>query len=57
MIPLTPTERLLLLEEIERGDKVVIPTSLEHAEFMIVVAQNYIKQQKQDMWDKLKGNV
>jgi hypothetical protein len=57
MIPYTDYEKLLLLEEIERGDKVVIPTSIEHAEFMIMVAQNYIKQHKQDMWDALKGKV
>ena len=57
MIPYTDYEKLLLLEEIERGDKVVIPTSIEHAEFMILVAENYIKQHKQDMWDALKGKV
>jgi hypothetical protein len=45
MIPHTPTERLILLEEIERGDKIVIPTSIEHAKFMIQVAQFYIDQQ------------
>jgi predicted Mrr-cat superfamily restriction endonuclease len=43
MIPHTPTERLMLLEEIERGDKVVIPISYEHAEFMLRVASNYIR--------------
>lgn len=47
MIPHTPTERLILLEEIERGDKIVIPTSIEHAKFMIQVAQFYIDQQHQ----------
>jgi hypothetical protein len=54
MIPHTPYERLILLEEIERGEKIVIPTSLEHAEFMIKVAEDYIKRSKQDMWEKLK---
>lgn len=47
MIPHTPIERLMLLEELERGDKVVIPTSIEHAEFMIKVASFYIDQQHQ----------
>ncbi len=56
MIPHTDYERLMLLEEIERGDKVVIPTSIEHAKFMIMVAQAYINQDKQQMWDSLKGN-
>jgi hypothetical protein len=53
MIPHTPTERLILLEEIERGDKVVIPTSIEHAEFMIMVAQGYLNQHKERMMQVL----
>jgi hypothetical protein len=44
----------MLLEEIERGERVVIPVSVEHAEFMIMVAQAYINQDKQEMWDALK---
>ena len=44
MIPYTDTERLILLDEIERGDKVVIPVSIEHAEFMLRIAQFYIDQ-------------
>lgn len=47
MIPHTDWERLELLKEIECGDKVVIPTSMEHAKFMIQVAQFYIDQQHQ----------
>lgn len=54
MIPHTPTERLILLEEIERGDKVVLPTSMEHAKFMLIVAQAYIDQQHQATFDALK---
>ena len=54
MIPHTPTERLMLLEEIERGDKVVIPTSMEHAKFMLQVAQFYIDSQHQATFDALK---
>ena len=53
MIPHTEWERLELLKEIERGDKVVIPTSVEHAKFMIMVAEAYIKQDKQEMWSSL----
>lgn len=45
MIPYTDYEKLLLLEEIERGEKIVIPTSIEHAKNMIRVAQFYIDQQ------------
>jgi hypothetical protein len=56
MIPHTEWERLELLKEVERGEKVVVPVSLEHAEFMIKVAQAYIDQDKQEMWDTLKGN-
>jgi hypothetical protein len=55
MIPHTEWERLALLKEIECGDKVVIPTSVEHAEFMIKVAQAYINQDKQEMLDILKA--
>ncbi len=54
MIPHTVYERSLLLEEVERGEKVIIPVSLEHAEFMIKVAQDYIAKNKQEMWDALK---
>lgn len=55
MIPHTDYERLELLKEIERGDKVVIPTSLEHAKFMLMVAQTYINDDKQRMWADIKG--
>ena len=56
MIPYTDYEKLLLLEEIEQGIKVVIPTSIEHAEFMIQVAQSYIKQQHDNTINLLKAN-
>lgn len=55
MIPYSDTEKLALLQEIEEGIKVVIPTSIEHAEFMIMVAQAYINQHKQDMLNILKS--
>jgi hypothetical protein len=54
MIPHTEWERLALLKEIENGEKVVLPVSIEHAKFMIMVAQAYINQDKQQMWDALK---
>jgi hypothetical protein len=54
MIPHTPHERLILLEELERGDKVILPVSIEHAEFMLRVAQFYIDQQHQRMMRELK---
>jgi hypothetical protein len=53
MIPHTDYERLILLEEIERGDKVVIPVSYEHAVFMLKVAQNYIAEQHSATWAAL----
>jgi hypothetical protein len=55
MIPHTDWERLELLKEVERGERVVIPVSVEHAEFMIKVAQAYINQDKQEMLDILKA--
>jgi hypothetical protein len=54
MIPYSDTEKILLLGELERGDKVVLPSSLEHAEFMIKVAQAYINQHKQEMLEILR---
>ena len=54
MIPYTDYEKLLLLKEIEEGEKVVIPISLEHAEFMIKVAQDYIDNHKRQTWETLK---
>lgn len=54
MIPHTDHERLILLEEIERGDKVVIPVSMEHAKFMLKVAQMYIDERYQETIDILK---
>jgi hypothetical protein len=43
----------MLLEEVERGEKVVIPVSIEHAKFMIQVAQHYIDSRHQAMIDTL----
>jgi hypothetical protein len=54
MIPHTVYERSLLLEEVERGEKVVVPVSVEHAEFMIKVAQDYIENHKRQMWIALQ---
>ncbi len=54
MIPYTDYEKLLLLKEIECGDKVVIPTSIEHAEFMLRVAQFYIDQHHETLMKELK---
>lgn len=54
MIPYSDTEKLLLLEELERGEKVVLPVSIEHAEFMIKVASFYIDQHHQEMMRELK---
>lgn len=54
MIPHTDWERLELLKEIERGDKVVIPVSMEHAKCMLRLAQFYIDQEHQATVDALK---
>ena len=47
MIPYTEYEKLALLEELERGDKVVLPVSYEHAEVMLRVASMYIQEHHQ----------
>jgi hypothetical protein len=54
MIPYTDYECRLALDELYRGDKVVIPTSIEHAEFMIMVAKGYISQQHEQTINNLK---
>lgn len=54
MIPHTDWERLELLNELERGDKIVIPVSMEHAEMMLRLAQMYINEHKQEMLAILK---
>lgn len=53
MIPHTDVERLLLLDELERGERVILPVSYEHATVMLRVAQNYIDQQHQQTFDAL----
>jgi len=54
MIPYSDTEKIALLAELECGEKVVIPSSLEHAEFMIKVAQDYITNHKKQMLEILR---
>ena len=54
MIPYTDYECRLLLDELYCGDKIIIPSSIEHAKFMIQVAQKYIDQQHQETIEALK---
>ncbi len=54
MIPYTDYECRLALDELYRRDKVVIPSSIDHAKFMLKVAQMYIDQQYQETVDLLK---
>lgn len=56
MIPYTDYECRLVLQELERGDKVIKPSSIEHAEFMLKVAQDYINDSKQRVIGHLKGS-
>jgi len=35
-------ERVAMMEEIFRGERVVLPTSIEHAQAMITIAEHYI---------------
>ena len=53
MIPYTDHECRLVLDELYNGEKVVIPSSIQHAEFMIKVAQNYINRCHQETLDAL----
>lgn len=54
MIEYTEWEYKAKLEEIQRGDCVVIPQNIEHAEFMLKVAQAYINEHKREMLDILR---
>jgi hypothetical protein len=56
MIPYTDHECRLVLDELYCGDKIVIPSSIEHAEFMIQVAQKYIDQQHTNTINALKAD-
>lgn len=56
MIPYTDYERLILLDEIERGDKVVLPVSMEHAKAMLRVAQFYIDHEHEKTLEALKND-
>lgn len=40
-------DRVLMMEEVFRGERVVLPISIEHAEAMIKVAEHYIRTQKE----------
>ena len=53
MIPYTDYECRLVLDELYRGDKIVLPSSIEHAEFMIEVAQGYLDEKRKQMMDVL----
>lgn len=57
MIPYTDYECRLKLEELQRGDCVVLPQSMEHAEAMLSVAQFYIDQQRDKIVKVLKTGV
>lgn len=57
MIPLTDWEVRESLNELYDGRKVVIPSSIEHAEFMLEVAQDYINKQHKKVIDILKTST
>ena len=54
MIPYTDHECRLKLEELYEGRSVVIPSSIEHAEFMRMIAQHYIDECHKETMDLLK---
>ena len=53
MIPYTDHECRLKLDELYRGDSVVLPVNEEHARFMLRVAQFYLDQKKKETWEAL----
>ena len=57
MIPYTDYECRLKLDELHRGDCVVLPTSMEHATAMLRVAQFYISHQHRNLIDVIKHSA
>lgn len=53
MIPYTDHECRLKLEELYNGHRIVLPSSYEHAEAMLRVAQFYINQKQQETFNAL----
>ncbi len=39
-------DRVSMMEEVFRGERVVLPISIEHAQAMITIAQHYIAMNK-----------
>ncbi len=56
MIPYTDYECRLALDELYRGDKVVLPSSMEHAKFMLMVAQAYINEHHNALMDTIRNS-
>jgi len=52
---LTDYECRLKLEEIYKGEAVVLPVSEEHARCMLRVAEFYLSQKRMETWNKIKG--
>lgn len=52
----TDYECRLKLEELHDGRSVVIPSSMEHARFMLMIAQHYINQHHNDLIDIIKNS-
>jgi hypothetical protein len=54
MIPYTDYECRLKLEELLRGDSIIIPADLEHAKLMLKVAQDYISRYRKEFLEEFK---
>ena len=56
MIDYTDHECRLKLDELYEGHSVVLPKNMEHARFMLRVAQMYIDQHHNDLIDLIKNS-
>ena len=43
------------LRQIRAGETVVIPANIDHARFMLMIAQRYISETHKDLMDTIKG--
>lgn len=43
------------LRQIREGETVVIPANIDHARFMLMIAQRYISETHKDLMDTIRG--
>jgi len=54
-----PTRQELeeILKDLYEGRRVIVPHDIDHAHQMLMIASSYIRDDKQRMWNYLKGDM